>query len=141
MQRLLHPDPDVPGAWLPGDALAPTMRPLLGLIGRDAIPFVLDVARAFEAWADGHTAEAGPLPRIVGMHPTRLRGIAFERVTTSYTLWMVQRVRDAFTALSPPARTAVERALAGTGLEPALAYAPRHRVERRPFELYLAAAR
>ena len=117
------------------------MQPLLALIGRDAVPFVLDAARAFEDWADQHADEAGPVPRIVGMHPTRLRGVVFERVTTSYTLWMVQRVRDAFTALPAPARGAVERALAGTGLEAALAYTPRHRIERRPFLLHLAPAR
>jgi glutathione S-transferase len=141
IQRLLHPDPDVPGTWLADDALAPTMAPLLSLIGRDAVPFVLDVARAFEDWADQHAGETDALPRAVGMHPTRLRGVAFERITTSYTLWMVQRVRDAYTALAPAARAAVDRALAGTGLEAALAYTPRHRVERRPFKLYFAPRR
>jgi glutathione S-transferase len=141
IQRLLHPDPDVPGAWLADDALAPTMAPLLGLIGRDAVPFVLDAARAAEDWADQHADETGPLPRAVGMHPTRLRGVVFERITTTYTLWMVQRVRDAYTALAPAARAAVDRAVAGTGLEAALAYAPRHRVERKPFTLHFAARR
>ena len=137
IQRLLHPDPEVPGAWLADDALAPTMRPLLTLIGRDAVPFVLDVARAFEDWADTHAGEPGELPRIVGMHATTLRGVRFERVTTPYTLWMVQRVRDAYEALAPAGRAAVDRALAGTGLEPAVTHTPRHRVERRRFHLHL----
>jgi len=137
IQRMLHPDPDVPGAWLGGDALAPTMAPLLRLIGRDAIPWVLDVARAFEAWADDHAAEPDELPRTTGMHRTSLRGIPLERVTTPYTLWMVQRVRDVYLALDSGARRAVDAALADTGCAAVLAYAPRHRVVRRPFKLHL----
>jgi glutathione S-transferase len=137
IQRLLHPDPDVPGAWLPDDALASSMRPLLELIGRDTPPFVLDCVRAFEAWADGHGEETGELPRIVGMHRTSLCGIGYERVTTPYTLWMLQRVQDAYRALDAGGRRVVDAALAGTGCEAVLAYAPRHRVERRAFKLLL----
>jgi glutathione S-transferase len=139
ISRLLHPDPDVAGAWLPDDALAPTMRPLLELIGRDAVPVTLGVARAFETWADSHAGSTEELPRVVGMHASSLRGIRFERVTTPYTLFMVQRVRGVYVALDARGRAAVDRALAGTGCEAALAYQPRHRVERRPFKLYLAA--
>jgi glutathione S-transferase len=138
IQRLLHPDPDVPGAWLADDALATTMRPLLELIGRDAVPFVLDVVRAFDAWADAH-GEPGELPRFVGTHRSSLRAASFERVTTPYTLWMVQRVGDTYRALSDGGREAVGVALAGTGLGAVLAYTPRHRVERRPFRLHLVA--
>jgi hypothetical protein len=72
------------------------------------------------------------------MHATRLRGVAFERLTTSYTLWMVQRVLDAHAALEEQARRTVARALAGTGCDALFAYRPRHRVERRPFKLFLA---
>jgi glutathione S-transferase len=136
IQRLLHPDPDVPGAWLPDDALAPTLYPLVELIGSDAVPLVLDIVRAFERWADEHVSD-GELPRIVGMHSTALRGVPFERATTSYTLWMLQRARDAYLALSPAGRAAVDRTLVGTGCDKALTYAPRHRLVRRPFKLYL----
>jgi len=137
IERLNHPDPDAVGEWLAGDALAPTLRPLLERIGRDAVPLILDSARAFEAWADQNAA-TDELPRAVGTHPTSLRGVQFERLTTPYTLWMVQRVLGAYGRLRPDERAAVDRALAGTGCEAALAYAPRHRVERRPFKLHLA---
>jgi glutathione S-transferase len=136
--RLNHPDPDDPGDWLPDDALAPTLRPVLERIGRDAVPYVLDIARAFDAWAAANAGHEGFLPRVVGMHPTRLRGVAFERVTTPYTQWMVERVGDAYRALGPTERVAVDRAFAGTGCEALLAHVPRHRVERRPFRLALA---
>ena len=113
------------------------MRPIIELVGRDAVPFVLDVAHAFERWVDQTSVHAGFLPRIVGMHPTSLRGVHFERVTTPYTMWMVQRVVDVHRAMSPADRAAVEAELAGTGIEPLLAYEPRWRVRRNPCRLVL----
>ena len=95
------------GAWLDGDASPPTMGPIVELIGRDAVPFILDCAVAFERWADETSMRDGFLPRIVGMHQTKLRGVAFERITTPYTMWMVQRVTDAYRALPTAGRAAV----------------------------------
>jgi glutathione S-transferase len=137
IQRMNYPDPDAIGEWVAGDAIPATLRPILDLVGRDGVPFVLDVARAFEAWADQNTMEEGFLPRIVGMHPTSLRGVAFERVTTPYTMWMVQRVVDAYRGLDAAGRRAVDQAFAGTGVEALLAYTPRHRVRRNPCRLVL----
>jgi hypothetical protein len=94
-----------------GHALAPPLRRLFELIGRDAIPLVLDTVRAFDAWADGATPGAEELPRGVGMHRTALRGVDFERFTLSYTPWMVQRVQAAHMALDVGGRTAVRSAL------------------------------
>jgi glutathione S-transferase len=138
IERMNHPDPDEFGDWLPGDELAPTVRSLLTLIGTDAIPLVLDTVRAFDAWVDANRDATGELPRGVGMHSTTLRGVRFERLTTSYTMWMVQRVRDAWFGLAPAGRAAVDKALAGTGCEALAAYVPRHPVVRRPFKLFLA---
>jgi glutathione S-transferase len=137
IEHMNHPDPDGFGEWLPGDALAPTLRPILDLIGRDAVPIVLDTVRAFEAWADGRPPSPDELPRGVGMHRTALRGVAFDRFTLSYTLWMVQRLHVAWGALDRDGQAAVTAALAGTGCEALLAYAPRHRVVRRPYKLFL----
>lgn len=137
IERMNHPDPDHFGAWLPGDALPPTLRPILELVGRDAVPLLLDTVRAFDDWADGRQPSDDELPRGVGMHPTALRGVAFERFTLSYTLWMVQRLLAAHATLGAPGRAAVDAALAGTGCAPLLAHAPRHRVVRRPYRLFL----
>ena len=137
IERMNHPDPDAFGPWLPGDALSPAVRRLLELVGRDAVPLILDAARAFDAWADSATPGGDELPRGVGMHRTRLRGVEFERFTLSYTLWMVQRVQAAHMALDVSGRTAARSALAGTGCQDLLAYTPRHRVIRRPFKLFL----
>jgi glutathione S-transferase len=140
IERMNHPDPDSFGAWPAGDAITPALRALLELVGRDAVPVILDTIGAFETWADGNHMD-GDLPRAVGMHQTSLRGIRFEHLISTYTLWMVQRPLDAYRGLEPAARAAVDRALAGTGLDRLLAYAPRHRVERRPFKWALACCR
>jgi glutathione S-transferase len=137
IERMNHPDPESFGGWLPDDALPPTLRPVVALIGRDAAPLILDTVRAFDDWADGATPSDDELPRGVGMHRATLRGIAFERFTVSYTLWMVQRVQAAHAALGPAGRAAVAAAWAGTGCEALLAHAPRHRVVRRPYRLFL----
>src|SRR5262249_223087 len=42
IQRMNNPDPDSFGDWAPAADLAPTLKPLLSLIGADAIPLFLD---------------------------------------------------------------------------------------------------
>lgn len=138
IERVNHPDPDDAGEWLADDALAPTLKPLLELIGADAVPLILDTVRDFEAWADANRATTAELPRATGMHATRLRGVAFQRYTSAYTLWMVQRTLDAYRTLDAVGRAAVDAALAGTGVEALLGYTPAHRVEKRGFRLAFA---
>jgi glutathione S-transferase len=139
IERMNHPDPETFGGLLPGDALPPTLRALLALAAGDAVPLTLDTVRAFDAWVEATPLAAGELPRAVGTHSSALRGVAVERLTLPYTLWMVQRVLDAHRTLPAADRAAADAALAGTGWEPLLACAPRHRVERRPYKLFLAA--
>ena len=136
IERMNHPQPRS-GAFLPDDSLAPTLRPLLELIGRDAVPLLLDNVRAFESWVDTQPAPPVEPPRGVGMHDTTLRGVGFQRFTSPYTLWMVQRPLAAYHALSPAQRAQVEAVLAGTGLEALLQFRPRHRLGKRTFKLVI----
>lgn len=135
VERMNHPDPASFSGFLPGDALHAAMPALLGLIGRDAGPVILDTVRDFERWADEQPAGELEPPRAVGFHTTHLRGVEFGRYTSPYTLWMLQRPLDAYRALAPQERAAVDRALAGTGCEDILAYRPRHRLEKRNYKL------
>jgi glutathione S-transferase len=139
IERMNHPEPGS-GGFLAGDALAPTLRPLLELIGRDAAPLLLDAVRAFESWADERPQDLQEPPRAVGNHQTRLRGVSFQRYTSSYSLWMLQRPLDAYRRLAQHERREVDRALANTGLEALLHYAPRHRLGKRAFKLVLEPA-
>jgi glutathione S-transferase len=128
-------EPDAFGDWAAPDELAPTLGPLLALIGADAVPLLLDNLRAFDEWAATRPAELGEPPRGVGGHETSLRGAAVNRITSPYTLWMVQRPLDAYAALAPAERGAVDRYLADTGCERLFAYRVTQRLEKRRFKL------
>jgi len=138
IERSDHPAPTERSTWLPDDALAPTLRPVLELVGRDALPLVLDTVRDFERWADADGEPGATPPRALGFHETTLRGVRFQRYTSAYTPWMLQRVLDPLRRLGPDGRAAVSRVLDGTGCEAVLDLAPRHRVEKRGFKLVLA---
>lgn len=135
IERVNHPDPDDRGEWLPGDALAPTMRPMLERIGSDAVPMLVDTVRDWERWAETEASGVDELPRSIGFHATKLRGVDLQRTTSPYAVWMVQRSLDAYRSLSDADRASVDRALAGTGCEALLALEPRHRVGKRGFVL------
>ncbi len=137
IERCNAPNTDGQGAWLDDDTLAPTFREVLGVLGRDAAPVVLDSVRAVEDGLDAHDA-AKPLPRAVGRVGSSLRGQPIERAAIGYGLWSLQRVQDAYRALDEPARKQVDEAVAGTGFEAVLAHEPRHRLAKRGFDLVLA---
>src|ERR1043166_9361758 len=82
IQRMNCPDPDARGVWAQPDDLAPTLVPLLELIGADALPLVLDNLRAFEAWAATRPPDTVEPPRAVGSHHASLRGASFNRITS-----------------------------------------------------------
>ena len=83
-------------------------------------------------------------PRAVGFHETHLRGAAFQRYTSPYSLWMAQRTLDAFRALAPAERAAGAggarrhglRGAAGLRAPPPRRQAP---LQARPRELSEAA--
>lgn len=140
IERNNHPAPQTFGDFLPHDALHPRLRPILELIGGDAVPLLLDAARAFDAWAEERPGDLAQPPRAVGTHETSLRGRRFTRYTSSYLPWLLQRPLGAFAALPPADRAAVEAALDGTGCEALLAHRPRHRLAKRRFQLVFDAA-
>jgi glutathione S-transferase len=135
IERCQAPDPEDPGGWLAGDVLAPAFREVLAVMGRDAAPVVLASVAAIEKWADEPRGLAETPPRVIGRCEPALRGVVLRRVVQPYTLWMLQRTLDAYRALAPHERDAVDAALAGTGWEPLLACAPRHRLGKRAFQL------
>jgi len=135
IERSNHPNPGAFAGFLAGDALHEGLRPILTLIGGDALPLLLDSARAFEKWADARTAEAVEPPRAVGFHQSALRGVELSRYTSAYTPWMLQRCLDAYGDLDEIERQEVDRTLSGTGCEALFAHTPRHRLGKRSFKL------
>ena len=100
--------------------------------------FILAALRRFEEWADSRPADVSEPPRSVGKVETTLRGTTLTRSVGSYTHWNVLRVLDRHRALPEAERQRVEKAIAGTGWEELLAYAPRHRLTKRGFALAFA---
>ena len=135
IERCHFRNTDVQGEWLADDALSDGLLRVLGAMGRDAAPVILDVARRVEAWADQRPAALEEPPRVVGSARTSLRGTPVERVAMPYSLWMVQRTIDAYGALGAEERQRVDAAMDGTGWEAVLAYEPRHRLSKRGFRL------
>lgn len=140
IERCNHPNTPAQGAWLDADALAPTLREALGVMGRDAAPVLLEGLRVFEDWADTAPRDGTPLPRMVGGIESDLRGLPLQRYAGSYAPWLVQRVLDDYRALGGEARKRVDASVTGTGWEALLAFEPRHRVIKRGFDLVLADA-
>jgi glutathione S-transferase len=134
IERMNAPRP-VTGPWTARDALAPTLRPVLELIGRDAVPIHRDDLEAVLAWATDHRDQWRPPPRGLGFHETSLRGVAMSRMTSAYSLFMLQRPLDAYASLAPAERAAVESALDGTGCEALLELGPTFRAEKDGFQL------
>ncbi|HVM97488.1 MAG TPA: glutathione S-transferase family protein [Candidatus Acidoferrales bacterium] len=136
IERMNNPAPRS-GEFVSGDALPETLRPLLSLIGRDAVPLILDNVHAFEQWAATQPPGTSEPPRGVGVHGTSLRGTALQRYTSPYTSWMLQRPLDAYNALAPNGRVAVDAALFGTGIEAWLKWRPQPRMGKNKFKLVM----
>jgi len=135
IERCKFPNTDQQGEWLEGDTLAPSLGRVLGVMGSDAVPLVLDVLRAFEDWADQRPADQSEPPRAVGSCKTSLRGVPIERATMAYTLYSAQQVIDFHQSLAAADQGRVDEALADTAWPQLLAYAPRHRLCKEGFQL------
>lgn len=132
IERMNRPPLDQ-GGWLACDALAPTLRAVLGVMA-DGVPQFIDGVAAVERWADSQQGDA-TIPRVVAPCETRYRGVALRVGARPYSLWMLQRALGAYRELDAAGRSDVDRAIAGTGWEPVLAYAPHHRLGKRDNQL------
>jgi glutathione S-transferase len=126
-------------AFLPDDAIPESVEALLRFVAADYLPEVL----AFVAWIDAWLAERAdllegspavpgdPAGRVLGSCPFVYRGQPISVGVFPYRLHMLQRVQDAFDALSGPERDSVLALFERTGLAALLQARARRRVERR----------
>lgn len=133
IERMNRPPLDQTG-WLPNDALAETLKPVLRIMA-DGVPMLLNAIQRIDAWGDANP-NASP-PRGIGLYETPYRDLKLSLMCRPYTLWMVQRPLAAYTALPEAERLRVNAALAGTGWDTLLACRPRHRMGKRENELVL----
>jgi len=137
IERCSYPNAPAQGAWPRGDALAPTLRDVLGMMGRDAAPTILAGLDVFDHWAAAAPRDGTPLPRAVGEIRSTLRGQPLVRFAGSYAPYLVQRVLGDYDALDSTDRERVDQAFLGTGWEGILAHRRRQRVVKRGFDLVL----
>jgi glutathione S-transferase len=135
IERANFPDADTQGDWPSDGGLSPSLREVLGAMGRDAVPVILAVLRSYDAWADSRPTDLDEPPRRVGEVAVPLRGTTLTRFAGSYTHWNVMRVLDRFRALPASERERAEKELAGTGWEDLLAFESPHRLTKRGFKL------
>jgi glutathione S-transferase len=131
IERMNRPPLDQQG-WLPEDALAETLKPVLRVMA-DGVPMLLDAVAQIDTWADENPGATAP--RAIGMLETRYRDTPLSCMCRPYTLWMVERPLAAYTALDDAERARVDAALADTGWEELLAHRPRHRMAKRGNDL------
>ena len=132
IERMNRP-PRGTGGWLEGDALAETLGPVLRVMA-DGVPMLVGAVSAIDAWA-AQNARPGAAPPGIGPQRTTWRGVDVSPMVRCYTLWMVQRVLDAYGSLAGAERASVDAAVAGSGWEPLLALEPRHRLAKDGYQL------
>ncbi len=137
IERCNYPNEDTQGAWLEGDALAPTFVEVLRIMAKNAVPFLLAAADAYEAWARDQTPGTKP-PRTLGQLEVPWQDGHVTRVVQSYTSWMLQRTLDAYHELDDVARGRVDAALTGTGWERLLERSLEPRIDKDGYDLVRA---
>lgn len=135
IERCNAPTRATQGDWQENGGIADSLAALLAVMGRDAAPILLASIDAVQTWADQQPDDELEVPRSVGWINTELRDHPIRRIASSYTLFQTQRVLDAYAALSPVDTAAVDIAFAGTGFDEILALRPRHRFEKKNFQL------
>jgi glutathione S-transferase len=99
IERMLDPAPSQHAEFLPDDAIAETLLPILRRMMREQLPVLADSAARLRTWLPEHANES--VPRTLGMHEYTLDGARGQRIIRPYSLWMLQRARDTYRRLQP----------------------------------------
>jgi glutathione S-transferase len=138
IERCNRPVPEAMGGWFDGE-YPDTLMGVLTLIGQDARPMLLALDRAFHAWAKQNATSGIELPRGVGEYVSELRAVHVSAGIRAYVPWKIQRLRDAFDAISAADQGGVREILAASGCEELLSKDEvLCRLEKREFKLVVA---
>ncbi|MDX1489909.1 MAG: glutathione S-transferase family protein [Pseudohongiellaceae bacterium] len=98
IERMCEPKEEEIGEFLADDAIAPTLLPILRRMMREQLPALRDLSTGFGAWlAENPNTD---IPRVIGFHSFELEGKTGSRIMRVYSLWMMQRARDAYKSLN-----------------------------------------
>ena len=142
-ERMQAPDADMPEfpdhvpGFLPNDAVADSLTPLLRHISLDLFPVLHDLAAALARHvADHDPAEGAPVTdmphqRILTTIRTRFRGVPHDNGVQPYLFYLWQKITDSVDMLDGSTRERVTTTLDRHGLGGLLTIARPIRVERR----------
>lgn len=118
VQRMLHPPASTSvsadGEFLPDDEVPDTLRPVFDSIFGEFWPYLLATRDAVERATPSLQPGRG-YRRALDIVEIPQLGRPFKIAARPYSLWMAQRVLDAYAALPPPARVPVDAWLADWG--------------------------
>jgi glutathione S-transferase len=143
VERMNSPERDMPeyGDYseklFNDDALPDTLLNVLGLVGRDFLPELQETIKAVDAFlatqgasVAGQCVTPKPHIKMLGEMHYEFRGKTLKGMVVPYRLYMLQRITDAFAALSPIEQVACYDALNSVGLGSLLSLTASRRVER-----------
>lgn len=131
LDRLCAP-PERIGEFLPDDAVPETLDPIFETLFAEQMPALREMVEVIDAWCEAHP-KARRMPRNLDERPFTIGGHAGMRHTRSFTQFMLQRPVDAYAALEPAQRAAVDRWLGRVGGAGALDITIRNRLVRHNF--------
>lgn len=97
VQRLESQQAPLEGDFVPGDQVPSTLAPVFRRQMCEQMPVLVDSAQRLREWLEDHPGE--PIPRAIGKHAFDLEAVTGERIIRPYSLWMLQRARDAYLSL------------------------------------------
>lgn len=128
--------PDYPQTVLDADAVPDTLMTLLRRVAADYLPEVRAYVEFQNHWltenqvAEGDEVGGAPLVRGIGSCEFSWRGKTINTVVMPYRIFMLQRIQDAYDAMTELERKAVDALLEQTGLMDMIRMRSARRVER-----------
>jgi glutathione S-transferase len=143
-ERMMANDPDTPEfpncafALPEADEVPATLGPVLRLMAQDYLPELKMAVAYTDAWlaqqgdiASGTPVGGKPKVRNIGQGRFHLRGVELETLVWPYSLYMLQRVTDAYEKLDSEQQSRIHQYFSAAGLQDLLTLRATRRVERR----------
>ncbi len=125
------------GSFPGDDAIPDTLVPILRRLMREQMPVLQDSVSRLKTWMASRPGEQS-VPRTLGMHGFTLEGVHGQRVVRPYSLWMLQRARDAWHALTPAEHLQAKRLMDAAGGDAFIELEDPPRLERDGLSVRLA---
>lgn len=122
--------------WFEDDALPTSLIEVLQVMAADGLPLILECANVAGAWAES-APDGSKVPGSVGLATAKVRGTTVERKAVTHSLYMIQRVNDAFSKLPKSDQVVVDELLEQTGWQPIRTAATHRRMHKSDFKLEL----